>query len=278
MGWAAIVIFIAIIAGFLYWQLILAEGAYLGRQIVALLYDWSARIYDRIKQFDPGYEQLFLARPLTNALFSFPHPLLLDVATGTSRLARTLFREVSFRGEIIGLDYSRKMLEQAAAKTKTWADRIDFIWQDASELPFPDNTFETVTCLEALEFMPDTDRVLTEMTRVLRPGGILLTTNRIGKDAKWLPGRVQSQEDFEAKLKSLSLEMINTRPWQEDYDLVWAMKPGVCTPREKRSRVSVLRCPKCKSQLSSEVAIFRCNNNHVIPIGDDGIIDMVHTK
>jgi ubiquinone/menaquinone biosynthesis C-methylase UbiE len=278
MGWVTIVIFIAIIVGFLYWQLILAEGAYLGRHIVALLYDWSARMYDRIKQFDPGYEQWFLARPLTNALFSFPHPLLLDVATGTSRLARTLFREVSFRGEIIGLDYSRKMLEQAASKTKTWADRIDFIWQDASELPFLDNTFETVTCLEALEFTPDPDQVLSEMTRVLRPGGILLTTNRIGKDTKWLPGRVQSQEDFEAKLKSLSLEMINTRPWQEDYDLVWAMKPGVCTPIEKRSRVSVLRCPKCQNQLSREVTVYRCVNNHIVPIGDDGIIDMVHTK
>jgi ubiquinone/menaquinone biosynthesis C-methylase UbiE len=278
MGWVAILLVVIIVGAILYWQLILAEGAYLGRHIVALLYDWSAHIYDRIKQYNPGYEQWFLARPLTNALFSFPNPIILDVATGTSRLARTLFREVSFRGNIVGLDFSRKMLVQAVAKTKVWADRILFIWQDASVLPFPDNVFETVTCLEALEFTPDPDQVIAEMVRVLRPGGIFLTTNRIGKDSRWLPGRVQSQEAFESKLQEFSLEMVKTRPWQEDYDLVWAMKPGVCTPTEKQTLTSILRCPLCKSPLTQENHTYRCTNNHRIPIGSEGIVDMVRTK
>ncbi len=278
MGWIAIIFAVLILGVFLYWQLILAEGAYMGRRIVALLYNWSANVYDRIKQYDPGYEQWFLARPLTNALFSFPNPIILDVATGTSRLARTLFREVSFRGSIVGLDFSRKMLGQAVVKTKVWADRINFIRQDACVLPFPDNTFETVTCLEALEFMPDPDQVLTEMVRVLRPGGIFLVTNRIGKDTRWLPGRSQSQEKFEAKLQTLSLEMVRTRPWQEDYDLIWAMKPGVCAPLEKRSLASILRCPLCKSQITPEDQAYRCTNGHIIPVDAEGIIDMVHTK
>jgi SAM-dependent methyltransferase len=170
------------------------------------------------------------------------------------------------------------MLVQAVAKTKSWVDRIIFIWQDASVLPFPDNTFEVVTCLEALEFTPDPDQVLKEMVRVLRPGGIFLTTNRIGKDSKWLPGRAQSQEDFEAKLKNLSFEMVNTRPWQEDYDLVWAMKPGVCTPTGKRDVETILRCPLCKSQISRNDQEYRCTNNHIIPISKDGIINMAITK
>ena len=203
--WAGspVILAVIILGAFLYWQLILAEGAYMGRHIVALLYNWSANIYDRIKQFNTGYEQWFLARPLTNALFSFPNPIILDVATGTARLGRTLFPEVSFRGNIVGLDFSRKMLVQAEAKTRIWADRVNFIWQDASELPFPDNTFETVTCLEALEFMPDPDQVLAEMVRVLRPGGIFLTTNRIGKDTSGSPAhpesgkiRIQTPESF----------------------------------------------------------------------------------
>ncbi|MDF1514579.1 MAG: methyltransferase domain-containing protein, partial [Anaerolineae bacterium] len=272
MGWVAAVIAVILIAAFLYWQLILAEGAYFGRHIVALLYDWSAHIYDRIKQFDPGYEQWFLARPLTNALFSFPNPQILDVATGTARLARTLFREVGFRGSIVGLDFSRKMLVQAAEKSKLWTDRIDLIWQDASVLPFPDDTFETVTCLEALEFMPDPDKVLSEMVRVLRPGGIFLVTNRIGKDTRWLPGRTQAQDTFETKLQNLRLEMVKTRPWQEDYDLVWAMKPGVCSPIEKRSLESILRCPLCSSRVTLEGKDYHCSHHHTIPTGADGII------
>lgn len=278
MGWVAGTLAVLILGAFLYWQLILAEGAYMGRHIVALLYNWSANVYDRIKQFNTGYEQWFLARPLTNALFSFPHPLILDVATGTARLGRTLFPEVSFRGSIVGLDFSRKMLVHAAAKTKIWADRINFIWQDASELPFPDNTFETVTCLEALEFMPDPDQVLSEMVRVLRPGGIFLTTNRIGKDTRWLPGRSQNQSAFETKLQKLSLEMVKTRPWQEDYDLIWAMKPGVCKPIPKRSLESIVRCPVCKSPVTLADHAFQCTTGHRISVGAEGIIDMVHIE
>ena len=78
--------------------------------------------------------------------------------------------------------------------------------------------------------MPDPDHVLREMVRVLRPGGILLTTNRIGKDARWLPGRTNTSEAFEAKLHALPLEMVRTKLWQEDYDLVSAVKAGARGP------------------------------------------------
>jgi len=275
MGWVLGIVAVVLVAAFLYWQLIIAEGAYFGRSIVALLYDVSAHVYDRIKGYQTGYEQWFLARPLTNALFSFPNALVLDVATGTSRLARTLFREVGFRGSIVGLDLSRKMLEQAVAKTKTWSDRIALLWGDAMELPFEADTFEAVVCLEALEFMPDPDQVITEMIRVLRPGGLFLTTNRIGKDARLLPGRTYTQSDFEAKLQALSLEMVQTRPWQEDYDLVWALKPGVCAPLPPRQTDAVLRCPLCGTSLVRQEGGLCCDRGHVVPIASDGIIEIV---
>lgn len=275
MIWIAIVVGVLLIAAILYWQLIIAEGAYLGRRIVALLYDWSAHIYDRIKRYDVGYEQWFLARPLSSALFSFPDPLVLDVATGTSRLARTLFKEVGFRGRILGLDLSRRMLEQAVTKTSEWSHRITFIWDDASRLSFPDDTFEAVACLEALEFMPDPEQVLAEMVRVLRPGGILLTTNRIGKDTRWLPGRTYDATTLESKLKELPVEMVQIRPWQEDYDLVWALKSGVCTPVALRRIETLLRCPICASALHRNDQAFECEKGHVVPIAEDGIIEMV---
>lgn len=276
MGWILGIVGVVLLAVFLYWQLIIAEGAYMGRRIVALLYDWSAYVYDRIKRYDTGYEQYFLARPITNALFAFPNALVLDVATGTARLARTLFREPGFRGKIIGLDLSRKMLEQAKVKTTTWADRMTLLWDDAMDLPFEADTFEAVVCLEALEFMPDPEHVMAEMVRVLRPGGLFLTTNRIGGDARLLPGRTQGQKDLEAKLQGLSLEMVQTRPWQEDYDLVWALKPGVCSPLPPRSAASVLRCPLCRAPLTREEATFVCAHGHTVPIAGDGIIEPLH--
>lgn len=280
MWWIIGIVAALLLIAFLYWQLIIAEGAYMGRKVVALLYDWSARIYDRIKQYDTGYETYFLARPLTSALFSFPNPLILDVATGTARLARTVMQEVGFRGRLIGVDISRKMLEQAALKTARYGDRVTLVWDDASALAFPDENFEVVACLEALEFMPDPDQVLAEMVRVLRPGGILLTTNRIGNDARLMPGRTQSSQELYDRLQALSLEMIQIRPWQEDYDLVWALKPGVCTPLPPRKLEDVMICPVCGGEVKrgsgdGEVDAYRCNDGHVIPVGDDGIVDVM---
>ena len=276
MGWIAGSFAVLALVAFLYWQLIVAEGAYLGRGVVTLLYDWSAHIYDRIKHYDTGYETYFLARPLASTLFSFPNPLVLDVATGTSRLACTLLDEVAFRGRVIGLDLSRKMLKQAALKTARYGDRNALLWDDASELPFPDDTFEAVTCLEALEFMPNPDEVLQEMVRVLRPGGVFLTTNRIGNEAKLMPGRTQSADELQKKLQALSLEMVKIRPWQEDYDLAWALKPGICTPLGVRRLEDVLVCPACGTPVTLRSGSIVCEAGHVLPIAEDGVVELAH--
>jgi ubiquinone/menaquinone biosynthesis C-methylase UbiE len=274
MGWVAGVVVVLAVVAFLYWQLILAEGAYLGRRVVTLLYDWSARVYDRIKGFNPGYEQWFLGLPLSRALADHPDPLILDVATGTARLARTLFQQNGFRGRIIGLDLSRKMLQQAVRETELWANRITFIRQNAVQLPFSDATFDAVVCLEALEFMPDPDQVLREMVRVLQPGGVFLITNRTGQDARWLPGRTYNTETFEAKLRALPLEMVQTKLWQEDYDLVSAVKTGARAHSKVRRLEDILRCPRCEQPLQRGDAALRCENGHTVPITAEGILDM----
>ncbi|MBN1875487.1 MAG: class I SAM-dependent methyltransferase [Anaerolineae bacterium] len=273
MIWIVLILGIVILGALLYWQLILAEGAYLGRFVVTLLYDWSARLYDRIKSFDPGYEQWFLGRPLSMALGVLPDPLILDVATGTARLARTLFQQAGFHGRLIGLDYSRKMLQEAVKETRPWAEQLTFIWQDASQLPFEDNTFDAVTCLEALEFMPDPEHVLREMARVLRPGGIMLITNRIGSGARWMPGRTYTPDTFQSKLRDLPLEMIRVQPWQEDYDLLWGRKPGMDGPVGLRRLEEILLCPKCQAHVSHKGQIFICQNGHQILIAEDGVLE-----
>lgn len=274
MAWVWGIVGVILLIGVLYWQLILAEGAYLGRRAVALLYNWSAHVYDRIKAFDPGYEQWFLGLPLSRALALCPDPLVLDVATGTARLARTLFAQPGYRGRLIGLDYSRKMLQEARHQTQMWSGRITLLWQDASQLPFPDDTFDAVTCLEALEFMPDPEGVLQEMARVLRPGGVFLITNRIGNDARWLPGRTQDAETFEKQLAQLPLEMLRTQAWQEDYDLVWGVKPGFSAPPGPRRLEDILHCPICDGAMHPIPQGYQCANQHTLPIAMDGIIDM----
>ncbi len=273
-GWTALGAGIIVLIALLYWQLIIAEGAYLGSKVVAKLYDWSAGTYERIKAFDRKYERWFLGVPLTQALAPVAQPRVLDVATGTGRLPRVLFeQQEAFQGRIVGLDYSREMLAEAAWRLTPWRARLVLIWKEASALPFPDASFDAVTCLEALEFMPDPEQVLQEMVRVLRPGGVLVTSNRIGTWALFLPGRAYDKEAFETLLQSLDLEMVRIRTWQEDYDLVWARKAGVY--REGAAQTpALLRCPQCGDELWRLDDAVVCAEEHHFPIGEDDVIEL----
>jgi ubiquinone/menaquinone biosynthesis C-methylase UbiE len=263
------------LAALAYWQLVIAEGTYLGPQIVALMYDWSAKAYERIKQYDSGDEQWFLGLPLARSLELIPAPLVLDVATGTGRLPRALLRQPPFEGRIIGLDLARRMLAEAADRTAQFADRLTYIWQDARNLPFDDDTFDAVTCLEALEFTPNPREVLAELVRVLRPGGVLLTTNRVGRDAKLLPGRAFPRDEFEAILRQFPLGDIKIQVWQVDYDLAWAIKTGKPRGGGVRPLPEILRCPACAGRIEREADGFCCSGcRRLYPIAEDGVIEM----
>ena len=85
---------------------------------------------------------------------------VLDVGCGAKPYEKTWF---SGAQKYVGLDYS-------AEKSK--ADVIG----SALDLPFPDQSFETVVCTEVLEHVPNPLRALTEMRRVLKTGGMLVLT------------------------------------------------------------------------------------------------------
>jgi ubiquinone/menaquinone biosynthesis C-methylase UbiE len=217
---------IVLVAGIVvYWLFILSEGVYLGKKVVIALYDWGASMYDRIKQVQPHDDAFYLARPLLAALREENSPLVLDVATGTGRVPLSLLRQWEFRGRIVGLDLSRRMLAIAQHKTGSQRHRVALIREDAMALPFRDDTFHAVTCVEAMEFLPQPWEALAEMVRVLRPGGQIVVTNRVGVDARFLPGRAFRPEVLEKKLHAVGLTGVRPRRWQVHYDLIEAQKP-----------------------------------------------------
>lgn len=230
-----------------YWQLIVVEGTYLGPRIVTLTYDVAASRYDGIKKFDPHFEATFLGRPLVHALSDVPAPYVLDVGIGTARLPLALFEQPTFNGRVVGLDSSRRMLQIAAEKVAPFKHRIDLLWLDAAPLPFPDAIFDAVTCMEVLEFTPDPVAQLAELVRVLRPGGVLLTTRRRGFDALLMPGKAFSEARFQEMVEAQDVRDVSIHPWQVDYDLVWAMRDGDpgAGMGGLRPLVEVLRCPAC---------------------------------
>jgi ubiquinone/menaquinone biosynthesis C-methylase UbiE len=231
MGWLVVLAVIMIAGLLLYWQLILAEGAYLGAPLVALLYDWTAERYNKIKEFNQEIEAFCLGRPLANRLYHHPEVMVLDVATGTGRIPLTLLGQPSYQGRVIGLDRASKMLNVARRDTTSYQDRITLIQADAMALPFASGSFPVVTCLEALEFLPDPQKGLAELIRVLQPAstthptrGWLLISNRIGWEARLMPGKTWRNEELSQILNSFSLQHIEIRPWEDIYSLVWGQK------------------------------------------------------
>lgn len=212
-------------AALAYWLLVLTEGAYLGKRVVIALYDWGASSYDRVKNVHPSDDAAFLAQPLLAALKGTQSPLVLDVATGTGRLPLALLRQWDYRGRVVGLDLSQRMLDIARRRTYAQRHRVGLVAQDAMALPFANDRFDAVTCIEALEFLPEPQEALAEMARVLKCGGDLLISNRAGTDALFFPGRACRPRTLEDKLRTLGLVGVQTRRWQVHYDLVQAHKP-----------------------------------------------------
>lgn len=273
-----LLILLALIIAFLYWQLILAEGTYLGKRVVAWLYDVVATRYNSIKQYDPDDDARFLGEPLTLSLQGEAEPLVLDVATGTSRLPLALCQQPLFHGRIIALDNARRMLREATRYVAAHRERVTWVWAHAVPLPFDDNTFDLVTCLEALEFMPDTRAALAECARVLKPGGLLLVSNRIATGAKVMPGKTFSKAKFEAVLQAVGQSDVTTQTWQFDYDLIWSIKPDDQTEPvlENPPSFDLLRCPIDRAPLDRVEAVYQCSTcSRRYPIGPDGVIELM---
>lgn len=266
----------AVVVGLLvYWTVVISEGAYFGRRFVSFLYDRGAATYDEVKEFNAVEDGWFLGIPMARRLESVSSPHVLDVATGTGRMALSLLRQLTFNGRIVGLDASPAMLAIARDKVRRYTGRVQLIRQDATRLPFTSESFDAVACVEALEFMPEPKQTLAEMVRVLRPGGVFLVTNRVGWERFFLPGRALNPDQLELFLCDLGLAEIRTRPWQTYYDLIWARKLGELKgDGEPPSLDEVLTCPRCAHrplQVGADWVTCRaCGCNYGRP---GGIID-----
>ena len=101
---------------------------------------------------------------------------VLDVGCGDGVLGAALAR----RGALFtGVDTDPRMLE--AARRRAESESLDFVHGRAEALPFADATFDRVVGVTVLCFVRETDRAISEMARVLKPGGHLV----IGELGRW---------------------------------------------------------------------------------------------
>lgn len=114
---------------------------------------------------------------------------ILDLCTGTGDLALAYHR-VAGHTPIFASDFCHPMLVRATMKVarKRANDRIQIVEADAQDLPFPDGTFQLVTVAFGLRNVTDFRRGLSEMSRVVRPGGKVAILE-FSKPRHWLFGR-----------------------------------------------------------------------------------------
>ena len=121
--------------------------------------------------FQPSYltflEELYVSRKDDATRFR-----LLDIGCGTGTFVGML-AATSLPAEVVGLDYSPAMCQVASSKASCFRveNRARFVTGDSEHLPFAEGSFDFVTCSNSFHHYPHQQNVVTEIRRVLRPGG-----------------------------------------------------------------------------------------------------------
>ncbi len=151
------------------------EESELGKkQQVEQMFDTISGNYDNLnRMISLGTDQGWRRKVLKLVSDTNPESIL-DIATGTGDLAILLSK--SNAPKITGLDLSAGMLEVGKQKIKALnlQNRIEMIQGDSENLPFADNSFDAITVGFGIRNFEDLEKGLSEILRVLKPGGIFV--------------------------------------------------------------------------------------------------------
>jgi SAM-dependent methyltransferase len=109
-----------------------------------------------------------------------PGKRLLDVACGSGGPALRIAERTGC--SLVGVDVHEDAVATAnsLAAQRTMGERAEFQVADASSrMAFPDECFDAITCIDAINHLPDRPHVIAEFARLLKPGGRLLVTDPI---------------------------------------------------------------------------------------------------
>jgi demethylmenaquinone methyltransferase / 2-methoxy-6-polyprenyl-1,4-benzoquinol methylase len=138
------------------------------------MFDRIAGVYDVMNSaMTAGLHHQWRQRAVDRAEVG-PGSDALDICCGTGDLALELRRRIGPDGRVVGSDFSEPMLELARRKSGEEGLPVEFGWADALDLPYGDASFDAVTIGFGARNLADLDKGLSEMARVLRPGGRLV--------------------------------------------------------------------------------------------------------
>lgn len=189
------------------------------------IWDLYAPIYERAMRSDRHIYQFMYERIPT----VIEGKEVLEIATGPGLLAKHVAPATK---RMIATDYSDGMI--AEAKKSACPENLTFEVADATNLPYEDDSFDAVLIANALHVMPEPEKALQEIDRVLRPGGVLIA-----------PNFVEHKAGFISRLWSGILKIAGVRfehQWSGQEYLDWLEDHGwnVAFSREMAARISLM--------------------------------------
>jgi len=150
------------------------------------LFDGVAQSYDTWAQVLTFFQYLRWREFLVSRMAFRPGNLVLDVCSGTAGVALAIADHHD--GQIVGLDVSHSMLEAGlrAVEKRSLDGRVQLTQGRAEHLPFPDETFDAVVFTYLLRYVQDPDATIRELSRVVKPGGELLSLEFGVPKALWV--------------------------------------------------------------------------------------------
>jgi ubiquinone/menaquinone biosynthesis C-methylase UbiE len=165
--------------------------AYKGLPMEGIIATWYAKTTRKDLKRHKGMAQQLAGKIPANGS-------VLEIAPGPGYFCIELARLGDY--QITGLDISRSFVEIARRNAAEAGLKIDFREGNASAMPFQDNTFDFTFCQAAFKNFSEPVQAITEMHRVLRPGGISVISD-LRRDA--------SASEIEREIEGMSIGPIN---------------------------------------------------------------------
>lgn len=128
--------------------------------------------------------------------------------------------------EVTGIDFSAQMLAKAKGKVaREGLHHVQALLEmDARDLQFPDNSFDTVAAMHVLSVVPDPDRVMSEIARVLKPGGRVVITNHFVRS-----------EGILAFVERLCAPFAEVLGWHSDFEIETVLGESSLAVEQRRN-------------------------------------------
>lgn len=178
--------------------------------------DLTIKILDFIKAClgmvlaNPTTVNRIVKKPLIESLLKKALSRTLDVGCGGGMFTLELLSDRS--DEVFAIDIRKEHVELVHLRAKIKRiDNVKVVQSSIYQIPFSEDSFNTLFCTEVIEHLHDDDKAIQELHRVLKPGGLLLISTPVLPNIFYDPAHIRqgyTEKEFSAKLANFGFDIV----------------------------------------------------------------------